>query len=204
MNQADYQACVLELISPIKDMKATKVDVVAIIKLLQAGAHFDITKRELFYAKKPSPDRIVENLRTIDGLESTSLINGLQFANFDQVHIDPDLLHAAIGLATEVAEIWEEILKAMIEKRPVNLDNLQEELGDLDFYKTLGAASAERLDDDRGRFTEEGIRDANMAKLHTRYPHKRESVAAISGGERDKNAENQAMAVATPRHGEQP
>lgn len=204
----EYTSSVMELVSPICDTDQVSVDINTITSLCKVAAIFDLQKRQMFYAKKPLQRRLTDDMVRIDGITAAARLalknERLLGKTYAECGVDPDLIHACIGLATEIGEIWEELLRAMADGGTVNLDNLQEELGDLAFYQAFAGAVAERMDDNRGRFTPEGIQVCNIAKLHTRYPDKAASVVANSGGERNRSAENQAMAAATPRHGTQP
>lgn len=78
--------------------------------------------------------------------------------------LDPEkchLLHMAVGVAGEAGELLDAIKKYVIYEKQLDLDNIIEELGDLEFYM-------------RGIRTQLGIsRDAvlrdNMVKLSMRY-----------------------------------
>lgn len=74
-----------------------------------------------------------------------------------------ELLHAAIGIATEAGEILDVVKKHIIYNRPLDYQHLQEELGDLEFYLRalylrLGISRKEVL-------------TQNMEKLRIRYPN---------------------------------
>ena len=45
-----------------------------------------------------------------------------------------DQLHAVIGIAGEAGELLDGIKKATIYRKPINIENITEELGDLEFY----------------------------------------------------------------------
>ena len=43
-------------------------------------------------------------------------------------------LHAVVGIAGEAGELLDGIKKATIYRKPINIENITEELGDLEFY----------------------------------------------------------------------
>lgn len=74
-----------------------------------------------------------------------------------------DLWHAATGCATEAGELLDAAKKVAIYNKPVDRENVVEELGDLEFYMqqvrlNMGISRAETL-------------VHNMAKLAKRYPN---------------------------------
>ena len=73
----------------------------------------------------------------------------------------------------------------------MDIDNLREELGDLEWYEALGRTAAEKADGSRGRFLLERIWAANVAKLQTRYP---DAGRVLGHGDRDLQAEREAVA----------
>lgn len=71
------------------------------------------------------------------------------------------LLHMAVGIAGESGELLDAIKKAVIYCKPIDIENVVEELGDLEFYM-------EGLRDRLG-ITREQTLQANVAKLSKRY-----------------------------------
>ena len=72
------------------------------------------------------------------------------------------LLHHTLGIVGEAGEIVDTVKKCIIYKQPLNVENLIEELGDLEFYlsglrQELGVTRATILEE-------------NMDKLNKRYP----------------------------------
>lgn len=47
---------------------------------------------------------------------------------------DAHILHMAIGIAGEAGELLDAIKKAVIYRKPIDMENVIEELGDLEFY----------------------------------------------------------------------
>ena len=74
---------------------------------------------------------------------------------------DCHILHMAVGVSGESGELLDCIKKHVIYRKPLDMDNLIEELGDLEFY----------MEGLRQTFdiTREQCLDANNIKLGTRY-----------------------------------
>jgi NTP pyrophosphatase (non-canonical NTP hydrolase) len=72
------------------------------------------------------------------------------------------ILHAAIGIAGEGGELLDSVKKTWVYDKPLDEDNLIEELGDLEFYMQ---ALRTRLGVSR-----QYVLNRNMAKLNLRYP----------------------------------
>jgi NTP pyrophosphatase (non-canonical NTP hydrolase) len=92
------------------------------------------------------------------------------------------LLHVGLGLATEAGEFLDQLKKHFFYKTPLDLDNLDEELGDTFWY------SAIYLHERCRTFLE--IMDDNIRKLKARYPEKFDSSKALR---RDIGREQEAL-----------
>lgn len=75
------------------------------------------------------------------------------------------LLHAVIGLSTEVGELQDAVKKHLFYNEPLDLTNLKEEGGDLFWYLAL-------LADFLGESNFTSMLRSNVAKLRERYPEK--------------------------------
>lgn len=71
------------------------------------------------------------------------------------------LLHMAVGVSGEAGELLDAVKKAAIYGKPIDRDNVIEELGDLEFYME---GLRQGLNIDRNE-----VLDANAAKLAKRY-----------------------------------
>ena len=71
------------------------------------------------------------------------------------------LLHCAVGISGETGELLDAIKKAAVYQKPIDLENVVEELGDLEFYM-------EGLRSKLGITREQTI-EANIKKLEKRY-----------------------------------
>lgn len=74
---------------------------------------------------------------------------------------DIEILHAAIGIAGESAEVMDEIKKSVIYGKPFHIEKIVEELGDVEFYLE---ALRQTLD-----ITREECLEGNIRKLSSRY-----------------------------------
>ena len=77
--------------------------------------------------------------------------------NADKVH----LLHMAVGVAGESGELLDAIKKHVIYNKPLDIENVIEELGDLEFYME---GLRQKLKIERSKCI-----SANMEKLSVRY-----------------------------------
>lgn len=74
------------------------------------------------------------------------------------------LIHAQMGMQTEVAEFTDALKKSLFYGKPLDIINLKEELGDLMWYMAIA------MDELGTDFTTEGNRV--ISKLKARYPEK--------------------------------
>lgn len=85
--------------------------------------------------------------------------------------LDAHILHMGVGVAGEAGELLDAIKKAVIYRKPIDIENVKEELGDLEFYmegirQALGITRQETL-------------DGNIAKLSIRYGQKYSNQSAV-------------------------
>jgi len=90
---------------------------------------------------------------------------------------DAHILHMAVGVSGEAGELLDAIKKATIYRKPIDRENVVEELGDLEFYM-------EGLRDELGITREETIQ-YNISKLGVRYANGYSDQAAVDRA--DKN-----------------
>jgi NTP pyrophosphatase (non-canonical NTP hydrolase) len=74
---------------------------------------------------------------------------------------DTNLLHMAVGISGEAGELLDAVKKAVIYRKPLDFENVIEELGDLEFYM-------EGLRQEIGVSRDETLK-ANIEKLSKRY-----------------------------------
>lgn len=75
---------------------------------------------------------------------------------------EANLIHSIMGVSGEVGELLDTIKKHVIYKKELDLENVIEELGDIEFY-------LEQLRQELVISREETL-DANISKLRKRYP----------------------------------
>lgn len=92
------------------------------------------------------------------------------------------LLHAAMGMATEVAEFIDQLKKHIFYGKPLDTVNLKEELGDNTWY--------ERIAVDELETTLFDIYYTNIEKLKARFPDKFSEESAL---DRDLAAEREIL-----------
>lgn len=98
-----------------------------------------------------------------------------------------DMLHAAIGMATEAAELLDVLKKHIYYGKPIDMVNINEELGDSNWYQSLMIHSLRM----KGYHTSwESIWEKNIEKLKARYGNKFSSEAAIN---RDLDSERKIL-----------
>ncbi len=87
------------------------------------------------------------------------------------------LAHAAVGVAGEAGEILDCVKKNWAYNQPLDLGNLVEELGDMEFY-------LEALRQEIG-ISRETILELNMEKLSKRFPDGYSDAAAAARADKD-------------------
>jgi NTP pyrophosphatase (non-canonical NTP hydrolase) len=93
-----------------------------------------------------------------------------------------DLLHAAVGISGEAGELLDSVKKHWAYNQPVDLANLIEELGDLEFYM---AAMRLVLGISRDQ-----ILQTNVDKLVARYPVRYTDALAAARADKAAKAES--------------
>lgn len=101
-------------------------------------------------------------------------INEAQMTKSDQYNtgIDPDVVHAIIGISTESGELLDVIKKFMFYGKDIDWVNLDEEIGDVLWYVAIYLKA-------RGLTLEEAMAK-NNAKLKARFPDKFSTEKAIN------------------------
>ena len=78
--------------------------------------------------------------------------------------VSPDLLHGAIGVATEAGEMLDAVKRALFYGAALDRTNLVEELGDLEWYMAVIRSAL--------GVSQEEVQRINIEKLRARYPEK--------------------------------
>lgn len=151
---------------------------VAILSAIKSGGELvEAYKKALYYGKVPP-----EGLFQYEELEKTLGPEAKQLMDLDAG--DVQLLHAAFGMAGEISEFSQEVLKGFLKGAEVDKTKALTELGDILWYYAL---ALRQLD---STFEEEAER--NIAKLRARYPEKFTEEAATV---RDLEAEQTAATL---------
>lgn len=75
-----------------------------------------------------------------------------------------DLLHATLGISGEAGELLDAVKKSFIYNKPLDVENLREEIGDCFWYLALMCRTLD--------VSFEEIMQQNIDKLSKRYPEK--------------------------------
>lgn len=174
MNQYCYsEDFIKDAIRTEANIDQVKVDpnfIKVVIKaLLKNGQYLDNIKKYVAYGK----DFKNEDVR--------------QFYNEDDeivFNTNTRLFHGILGIVTEAIELLEILHEDMFEEKELNVKHLKEEMGDIDWYKSI-------LYHQYGsNFEESWIQIIN--KLKERFPEKFDSDKAIN---RNIEKENEAMSA---------
>lgn len=101
------------------------------------------------------------------------------------------LLHSAMGICTEAGELMDVLKKHLFYGKPIDYVNIQEEYGDLCWYKSLGLdVLVEELKQHSREEIEGFVQEKNIQKLAARYPEKFTCEKAL---ERDLDKEREIL-----------
>lgn len=114
-----------------------------------------------------NPTEYTQNaLRTLKTFDKTS-----DFLKEDQVG-DIDIIHALLGLSGEVGEVVDLFKKVYFYNKPVDMDEVEKEIGDVLWYLAILM--------DRTGLSFETVMQTNIDKLKARYPDKYSDSDAIA------------------------
>jgi len=174
MNLEEYIKLATTTESRLKEVKVNPDLIVNLLYIFNAsGNMLDQVKKHVFYGKEyDSDDFSVSFSSIVSALQALTLvrINGNEEEMGEEVQsqIDPRLFHAILGVATESTEMCEALYDVLVGKE-IDLVNLREENGDLNWYQAIFYDTMKELgykgtwDDDL---------EKNIAKLKARYPDK--------------------------------
>lgn len=164
----------------------------AMLVMIAIGEVLDKMKKRIFYGKDIDLNALNDDIeRALDSLrdlrfdaENGNLTDIEQHEVFENKQgyftdvgpeqltaIDPRILHVVLGIATEGSEIVEAITN-QIEGNHLDMVNLSEEIGDLNWY-------ANGIFPDASGVPHNKYLSANIAKLAARYPDKFSSWLAL-------------------------
>lgn len=102
------------------------------------------------------------------------------------------LLHALMGMQTEVGELMDQLKRHLFYGKAIDITNLQEEIGDVDWYRNLAIKVVADIVNWDSNLTNEIIHGKNIAKLLARYPEKFDEAKALN---RDLENERQTLEI---------
>lgn len=187
MDSKTYVQSALRTESTIEQIKVDdEITFQATVEAFIATANLlDMYKKNIFYGKEISNKKWVDAINLLAG-SSRELQKGfypsVSKSKTYPVHIDPRVFHAVVGIATEAGELVEAVHKQMFEHQTLDVVNVAEEIGDVNWYEAIliDAAGADW----------DSIRQRNIDKLKLRYPEKFEADRAIN---RDLDAERKLL-----------
>src|SRR5579863_9650908 len=170
MNDTDYVLGVLRTEAPVTESLTKRFHssnalgqlLVAMSAGIEAGDQLDTMKKYLFYGRQPITGDINA---TIVGCDGTAVEH--EVSPSIKSRLTPQvirLLHSAIGIITEGAEMLDQLAEHIFDDKELDLVNLVEELGDNMWYVGVGSNAL--------YISLEDIKAKNNAKLKARYPHK--------------------------------
>lgn len=164
MNPDDYQNDATQTESHPEELLRNQDQIDALDSLLKAAVRFgsaaDKLKKHLFYGREVDLYKLIEvelNREEPDASVDTEELN----TNRRKVR----LIHAFLGLFSELEEIAEPLRKHLIHDEPLDLTNMMEEGGDKLWYLAI-------YFDALGFQMSEAMR-RNISKLAKRYPDKK-------------------------------
>lgn len=167
MNLNQYVEAALQTESRIDSVS---LDVGTTVPLLEtfvaAGNLIDVVKKDTFYGLPTTPEKIQARLERIEQNTVALPHAAVQYSNTPAgpqktlEQLDPRVVHAVIGLATESVELIEALLESIKSSNPIDRVNLLEELGDINWYHAI---LIDALNGDWAK-----VQETNIAKLQAR------------------------------------
>jgi hypothetical protein len=164
MNPIRYREMALRTLSASyhADKVPARILFAVLDDMVRVGKNLDHLKKALFYGKD-----IGAKLQEIEidhdaGENAFDRVGGVPA--FDMHAVDPRILHAIIGMATETTELIQAAMKPMLGEGSLDKVNLKEESGDVDWYQEILGEYA--------GFTRAESWTTNIAKLAKRYGDK--------------------------------
>jgi NTP pyrophosphatase (non-canonical NTP hydrolase) len=152
------------------------------------GNTLDKIKKALFYGKNVAEvNRELQAAQWVSKETSDSMVAAPPVAGQWPTHVcTPEIIHCILGMATEAVELVEALYTALYDGAPLDVVNIQEELGDFLWYAHILFA---------GTYPDlNPILRKNLLKLYARYSDKFESSRAIN---RNLDTERTILETAT-------
>lgn len=145
------------------------------------GRMLDQVKKRAFYGKEYNIEKFSVDYMAIQNAlkDLTNVrINGSseEMGEKELEKIDPRIFHAIIGIATESTELCEGLYDTLTGKE-IDLVNLREENGDLNWYQAVFYDAMRELGYNG---TWDKDLETNIAKLEARFPEKFDKVRAVN------------------------
>lgn len=188
MNIDAYIKDALRSEKPLLQVRSNSAFLHMVLELLvQAGTIADMLKKEVVYGKPHDPEAWRSAVEAIgwDVVHLSNTLGGAAKVTNELVPIHPRLLHAALGVTGESAELLEEMLDASADNRPLDYVNAAEEAGDTMWYLALWLDALR----DAG-VAPDAVLTANIDKLKVRYPEK---FSLAASEQRDTVAEREQL-----------
>lgn len=159
--------------------------------LLNTGEVLDQIKKNTFYGRPVDADKLIQcsdraqqYAKQMHAMLQTNELSEQAFDNnkTDFNTIDSKVFHSIVGLTTEAVELLEPLYENLTDEKPVDVINLLEEYGDVNWYEALGINAVD------GNF--EDVLGTNIDKLKARFPEK---FTAENANNRDTDAERNIL-----------
>jgi NTP pyrophosphatase (non-canonical NTP hydrolase) len=131
----------------------------AAVSAVDISESVDALKKWMFYGKRPE---VVTAEHLSRWAERETIVT--RMSGVDQPCDMVDMLHAAIGMVTEAGELLDAVMGAIHDRKPLDLTNIREEIGDSFWYAAIALRAIGSDFDDAQR--------VNIAKLRARFPEK--------------------------------
>lgn len=192
MNLKQYTKLATRTESRPEEVKVNHQLIVDVLYIYTAaGRMLDQIKKHAFYGKEYSAEKfnadyhmITQTAYDLQRVRINGTAEEMGEEKIDAINLR--LLHAIIGIATESTELCE-ALYSVLTGGEVDLVNLREENGDINWYQAIFYDAMEELGFE-GHWEDD--LETNIAKLKARYPDKFTSENAIN---RDLEAERQIL-----------
>jgi NTP pyrophosphatase (non-canonical NTP hydrolase) len=193
MNLPQYIKAALETESVIPNVTTDVDNLQAVLSsVIAAGNLLDVIKKDTFYGLPKDEDKLAKRTTRLEenavllrrAAGHTEALTRRKLAGDESTvrtltNINPRVVHAIIGLATEAVELLEALHEAVENGTELDGVNILEELGDLNWYHAI---AVDALGGDW-----EQIQETNIAKLRKR--NKGKSFNADATINRDVDAE---------------